>query len=453
MAFANSLRRVIWFEGMNLDPRHFQQADRFHQTALNFRLQTLNVHGWGLIELKINQEALTNGQFSLVGCKGIMPDGLIIDLPDSDRLPSARALSDQFPATAEKLDVFLAIRAERTMGGNTLLEQNTNISDSRFEWDDSVEIADDNDIGRLLPVGTAHANFKIKLGGEPLDDYSVIKIAEVLRKAGSGYILSNAFIPTSLFLSASENLMSEIRDLLSELARRSSGQKGQYSFGKAEFNSAETGSFWLAQCLNRHIPVLNHYYQLGRSHPEQLYLSLLTLAGELTAFPSKGTLTLSDLSQYRHEELQCMLTLKRQILQLLDGIQPKTPFEILALEHIDEVQWRSRMLEPTMLRPSRIYMCIKSSIPEEKLKLDIPKLAKIGAPGNITHLITYNLPGLSLSYVAHPPVGLPTGAGEQYFRLEKAGEVWDGVLKENSIALFIPKDIELTDLKVLVLQD
>lgn len=453
MSSDQSLRRVIWFEGMNLDPRHFQQMDRFHQAALDFRISSLTSHDWGLLELKINEEAIANGQFSLVSCKGVMPDGLIVNMPDSDRLPPSRALSDLFPATAEKLDIFLAIRSERPLGGNIQLDPKSSTADSRFEWDGSMEVSDENEGGRVLPIGTAHANFRIKLGGEPLDDFISVKIAEVRRKVGSGFMLSDTFVPTILYLIASENLMSMLRDLLSELARRSTGQKGQFSFGKAEFNSAETASFWLAQTLNRHIPVLNYHYHLGKCHPEQLYLAMAALAGELTTYPTQLAKSASELPLYKHEDLQCLVFLKETIRELLASIQPITPYMEIILESVNEAQWQSNMLEPSQLRPARIYLCIKSKIPEEKLKADIPKLAKVASPASITQLITYNLPGLSLGYVAHPPVGLPTGAGEQYFRVEKAGDIWDSVIKENCLSLFIPKDLELLNLKVLVLKD
>jgi type VI secretion system protein ImpJ len=34
-------RKVLWYEGMTLDPHHFQHWDRYNQALLNFRVPKL----------------------------------------------------------------------------------------------------------------------------------------------------------------------------------------------------------------------------------------------------------------------------------------------------------------------------------------------------------------------------------------------------------------------------
>ena len=106
-------KKVIWSEGMTLDPHHFQQWDRSFQGMLHSRIQSTAPFYWGVTHLDIDREALTNGHFNLKSCVGVMSDGLTFEL----ETPIARNdFGQHFSATGEKLDVFLAIPARAARG-------------------------------------------------------------------------------------------------------------------------------------------------------------------------------------------------------------------------------------------------------------------------------------------------------------------------------------------------
>ena len=42
--------KVVWGEGMFLTPHLFQQADRYHEHVLDFRLRSQTPFGWGVTE-------------------------------------------------------------------------------------------------------------------------------------------------------------------------------------------------------------------------------------------------------------------------------------------------------------------------------------------------------------------------------------------------------------------
>jgi type VI secretion system protein ImpJ len=69
-------QKVIWYEGMKLDPHHFQQADRYSQYSINTKFRLLNPGFWGINKMIIDTAALAGGTFGFVECQGIMPDGL-----------------------------------------------------------------------------------------------------------------------------------------------------------------------------------------------------------------------------------------------------------------------------------------------------------------------------------------------------------------------------------------
>lgn len=437
--------KVMWFQGMTLDPQHFQQADRFHQAALNFRLRTRARHDWGFLELQINQEALAKGQLGLLKCKGVMPDGLAFDMPTTNRLPTARALAEPFerlPLQGErKLEVYLTIRSERITGGNCRLDDLPNFPASRFSLEYNRETPDDNIDGKPKSIGVAQANFQLHLSGEPLDDFTTLKIAEVKSSGGRGFELSKTFVPPCLAIGAAENLMAALRELLGELTRRSLEQHRQFSFGKAAFTTNELAGFWLSHTLNTSIPLLNHHYHNAQCHPEELFVDLLTLAGQLTSFPSTVAIRPTDFPRYDHDNLTgCFAGLNKQIQALLDGIRPATVYRLINLEKSqkEEALWHSEMIDDKTLQSAQIFLGVKGNLSEDKIIKDLPNRIKIGTPNTIQELIAYSLPGLPVNYVSQPPVALPVSGGEQYFRLGKDEKNWDTVMREHKITIFIP---------------
>ena len=69
-------RNVVWSEGLFLTPHVFQQADRYRDNLLQFRLNALSPFFWGLADLEIERDSLKNGSFGIVRCNGVMPDRL-----------------------------------------------------------------------------------------------------------------------------------------------------------------------------------------------------------------------------------------------------------------------------------------------------------------------------------------------------------------------------------------
>ena len=59
---------VVWYEGMALDPHHFQQLDRFWRHTLNFRVKAVARNSWGIIDVEIDADSLSNGKFYLQKC-------------------------------------------------------------------------------------------------------------------------------------------------------------------------------------------------------------------------------------------------------------------------------------------------------------------------------------------------------------------------------------------------
>ncbi len=83
------LSRVVWSEGMYLGPHHFQVQSRYFEDSIQFATSSLWFSAYGLAGVDLDAHALQNGTVSLIHARGIFPDGLPFNMPESDELPRA----------------------------------------------------------------------------------------------------------------------------------------------------------------------------------------------------------------------------------------------------------------------------------------------------------------------------------------------------------------------------
>src|SRR5579859_1978089 len=100
------LQPVIWTKGTFLSPQHLQIQDRFLENLLQFHLESLSFRPWGFASLSISQEALSAGTFGISAAAGILPDGLLFDIPGSDAAPPPKQLGDCFEPDQNTLDLY-----------------------------------------------------------------------------------------------------------------------------------------------------------------------------------------------------------------------------------------------------------------------------------------------------------------------------------------------------------
>src|SRR3990170_2454935 len=80
--------RVIWSEGLFLQPQHFQQQDRYFERYVENRSQALVPHSWGFTEVEFERDFLKIGKVGLRRLSGVFPDGTPFRMPDDDPLPA-----------------------------------------------------------------------------------------------------------------------------------------------------------------------------------------------------------------------------------------------------------------------------------------------------------------------------------------------------------------------------
>src|SRR5689334_8809037 len=101
--------RVIWSEGLFLQPQHFQQQDRYFEQYIETRCQPLVSYSWGFTEIEIERDFLKIGKLGFRRLVGVFPDGTPFRMPDDEPLPAPIDIG----ADVRDQRVFLALPLRR----------------------------------------------------------------------------------------------------------------------------------------------------------------------------------------------------------------------------------------------------------------------------------------------------------------------------------------------------
>jgi type VI secretion system protein ImpJ len=450
-----SQQRVVWYEGMTLDPHHFQQWDRYQKGMLNARFRALNPFDWGLTALEIDRESLANGEVRVTDARGVMRDGLPFDTPEQDPPPPPRAVGEYFLPTEEKLAVYLALPLERSDGVNCQLGEGGTGRPVRYV-SSTISALDDNTGAQERQITVSRPNLSILFGKEALEDYATIRIAELVHTTEGRYALSPRFVPPCLSIAASTTLMAMAKRLIEILAAKSaslSERRRRQPSGQIDYTASEVMVLGLLQTVNSFTPLLSHEYFVVKGHPESLYAALSSLAGALHTFSGDTTARPADLPNYDHNNLaDCFGAIEARIVSLLEGVISQN-FVQIRLDRQSDTRWVGRVPEEDLLKSAQFYLSVHGDIPERKVVDEFPMKIKIAAPEEVDALVSAALQGLPLTYAVRPPAGLPSRPGLQYFRLEKTGRFWDTIRKSAALTFFVPGEFRGLQLELFAVKE
>lgn len=441
-------QKVVWYEGMSLDPHHFQQLDRYHQNALQTRIEYQNANHWGLIEFEIDSDALSNGQFQIRRCKGFLEDGFFFDIPDNHQVNRVVNLEEYFEATAANLGIYLAIPQERPGAINCQLPDKAAHKEIRYALN-QLELGDDNNPADRREIGISKPNLRLMFDNQSRDNFSAIKIAEVIRDSNGNYALSDNFIPACLAIKANKNLESlgtRLLELLSGKGRDLLKRRRQQPSGQVEYSSADITIFWLLHTVNSIIPVLRHQL-LQNSHPEKLFETMLMLGGQLTSFSYEEPDIPVNLPEYEHDNLtRAFNALSDHVLQLLQQAVPPTSYIPITLQRHRNFFYVGKVKDTALLADCSFFLLVEGTLGASSVEHSVPNKFRMASPNTINKYIQAASQALPMEYQSRPPVGTPMRPELKYFELKKSSPIWKDITKESTFVVYVPA--EMLELKV-----
>ena len=434
-------RKIVWNEGMLLTPHHFQQWDNYFEELLNTRIQGAMQFEYGILDLQVSNEAVANGNFQITNCRAVMPDGLLVNVPDAEAVPDLRPVGNHFPPEAATLGVHLAIPAKKAGEANFQTDGARAGSNLRF-LQEGVMVKDETTGTNEQAVALAKSNLRIIFDDELRDGFTSIKIAELERTPTGQLKISEEYIPPILKVSGSVWLSNLLRQLVEILITKSGSlgeQRRQSKASLADFTTSEVAVFWLLHTINASIPTMAHYFRSTVLHPEKLYLEMAGLVGKLMTFSVDSHP--KDIVRYDHDDLYFTFSnLASQLKELLETVIPSRCVAI-PLEKTRDTLYVGRVEDERLLKEAAFYLAVRSQMPEAKLIEGVPRVVKIASRDAIDQVIGAALPGVVLTHANPPPAPIPTRVGFKYFMLDTIGPYWNGIRGSKVLAVHVPDEI------------
>jgi type VI secretion system protein ImpJ len=176
-------------------------------------------------------------------------------------------------------------------------------------------------------------------------------------------------------------------------------------------------------------------------HPYSAFAALRELAAELTIF-APGLTALGEslsgqgagLRPYNHlDPYPAFHETKIMISSLLDSVTLGPDFIVVFRR--DGSRFVAD-LPPTLTSAFVCWLSVRSSLAKEAAAESLTAFGKLGSPERVESLVSFNLPGLALTPLAIPPLGLPRSPDTSYFSLRQGNPMWEEAIKARSLALF-----------------
>jgi len=444
--------KVVWKEGLFLQPQHLQQAERSLQAALSARLAAHHPHAYGITEMALDDDALANGLCTVLTLRGVLPDGTVVDAPSQDPVPAPRSFAAAFPVSRESLDVHIALPVVVEGRPNVESGQAEGAGPARYR-SRTLEVADEA-LGRgRKEIEVGEPGYVLRFGGEPLDSYCAMRIARIVRRADGRPALDPQCVPPLLRFGASPGLLAQVQATLQLLMGRitalSQGRR-QVAGGLAAFPAGEENAFRLLQTLNTYTPMLAHHHLAPSAHPYDVYCLLNQFCGALCTF--SADMSIADLPRYDHEDLGAVFAGLLGAVRAILGTEITSACVTLPVEQAGRATYVCRVSDPRLLSQARLFLGVSAAVPEKELIVGVLQRIKMASRERLDVLVSSALPGLQLMHVSRPPEGLPTRPSYIYFGLNQQGEIWEGVRTSGTLACYFPADYQGLKLEVLALR-
>jgi type VI secretion system protein ImpJ len=427
--------KVVWTEGMFLQPQHFQQHDRWREFQLRERLAACAPYVWGFTSLSVDEASLALGKVALNAAHGMLPDGTLFSLPGIDAAPPA------FDVPPEARNELIALVAPLQRAGiaETDAEGATGSTLPRYAVAE-VQVSDSN-VGaqREAPLQVGRLNLRLMLARDAGEGYATLGVVRLIeRRADNRVLLDAQYVPPMLHVRGNAVLEGYVRELHGLLHQRGEAlasrlaQPGRSGVG-------EIADFLLLETVNRNEPLFAHLAQVSVLHPERLYSACLTLAGDLATFRDRRRP--GQYGEYRHDDLA--KTFKPVIDDLRQSLSMVLEQTAIPIELQDRKYGMRVALIPDveLQRNASFVLAVTAQMPGEALRARFPTQVKIGPAERIRDLVNLQLPGVALKPLPVAPRQIPYHAGFNYFELETRGsEMWRQLETSGGLAMHIAGD-------------
>jgi type VI secretion system protein ImpJ len=410
---------------------------------------------YGLTALAIDDAALHTGTILVRRAKGIMPDGLPFDMPDSDALPEARDVAAAFLPTQLTAVLYLAVPPHRADAPNVGGQDGglARYVVERRVMRDAVSGDADH------PVELGRKTFRLLLEHEPRDDVIALPVARLRRDGAGHFAVDHSFVPPCTKISGSRRLIDLLTRTVTRIDEKGDALASERDASRrtmADYASHEVANFWLLHTLRSNSSLLHHHLSTRESHPERVFLDLARLVGALSTFALDTSPR--DVPLYDHDRLtDCFGELERLLQSRLQVVVPSSCLRFPLAPAADNL-FSAAVTDERCFTRARWIVGLRSSAADAAVISRAPSLLKVCSRRYVLELVKRSRAGMSLTHLPAPPPAISPRADTHYFSVAlteegPAGVCWRDVRKTGELGVHVPDAFPGAEVDLLVLME
>ncbi len=441
------MKRIIhWNEGLFLQPQHMQVLQREVINALSVERNLQHSYPYGVLDLKISEDSLSNKKIQFERLSAIMPSGAYVELGENLSLDSID-IRERFSKKNESFHVYLGVPLYNPKRANTQFGQVNQQNISKYLYRTyETEIPDENTGDSEKAVEFLSMNGRILVEGDSFDGFDVIPLFRVMQGVGENLgqpRVAPDFCGPCTAIRAFPALLQMLTQLVEQI---SACRKDLFRKYKSQgFNREQVQSSHLDLMLRSSYLVdadvaLSEMVENGIAHPLTVYNELKKLFGRLVCLnpdniKDEDTDPLSLIEDYEHENPFVPLkVLSKKIREVLGDVVIPDYLEV-EFERKDD-HYLGVFEEKHFTQSDNIFLGVETkNVPAQELvklveDIDVFKFVPISMSKKV-------LRGIRIKEESHVPHMLPRKSFMYYFRIIPGGEgsVWHKIRKEKKAVI------------------
>ncbi len=436
-------KKPIWAEGVLLGQQHFQLFDQYQEQMHAQRQLMQSPCAYGFKRINLDTSALARGDLRVLGVDFVLESGRYLTFSRT----ATTELNLTLPQDQESCTVYVGMAANQVSSGISGYNNTGQLSAYQAQFSD---ISDIHDPSRTREVMVAEPKLVLFTDADSKTYFEVLPLCKVVRGEDGHFVIDDTFVPPLLDISAStylSELLNRTDNLVNAkanvLLNRRQGLGAVNDFGPNEMNS-----FLLLSALQPSAKILSHLKQLHCVHPERLYSEFIQLLSRISLF--EHSQLIEALPAYQHQNLsEVFVQFDRLVTQLLEGVVPKK-MSGLRLEKISDALYQIATIDSAQLAHNDFYLAVYFESSDSKWIDTFGEQVKVCSVEKIDMIVSSALNGLPVSHCQRTPNKLAVKSGYEYFRLEPHGDIWQQIIDEQSLAVFIPFSLQQANVEIVI---
>lgn len=246
--------------------------------------------------------------------------------------------------------------------------------------------------------------------------------------------MDDDFIPSCQNIQVSKKLRVYLKEVQGAIGGRASDLANCIG-SPAQSGIADVAEFMMLQLLNRNQTRFTHHARRSQLHPEDFYLDLAGLLGELMTFTEPSRLP-CPLDVYDHHDLtKIFKTLLPEVKRALHTVL--SPRAVNLPLHLRDGIWQADIHDTELLQSATFVLAVAANMPVDQIQRQFIQQSKISSPEKIRNMVSVQIPGIPLRALMVAPRQLPYHSGFSYFELDKSGQAWTEMAAAGAVALHV----------------